>query len=162
MNIDAKDLHIKFYGKSKKLKAFRFDGSLALLPDGIPCVIAAWGETLASPGKTRFFGHYGKCPPGVYQLGKSIKLRQPERAYGTHVIPLVDINRLWKKYIPPRTLIRIHGGGKARDWRAPEQEQSITLGCQRVYNRNLIPLCNIIDACIDAGGTVWYTVTWDE
>jgi len=157
----GKDLHIVFNGFGHALKIFNAAGQILKTPEGRDYIIPAWGETVAAPGKSRFFGHFGKCPPGVYLLGRPIKLDRPQRAYGRAVIPLIDINGLWRKYVPPRTLIRIHGGGKARDWSAPRQEHAVTLGCQRVHNEDLMDLCSVINACLDAGARVWYTVAWE-
>lgn len=124
-------MHLVFNGPSNYLKLFNGGGSILFSADAYNVTVGT-----VENNDSRFYGHYGACPPGVYTLGTPMVLDPQEVPYGGFYIPLIDVNALWVRY--GRDGIGIHGGGSGLgDPFAPRQGWVETEGCFRLQNVDL-------------------------
>ncbi len=108
-----------FYRSTEKCKLFT--------PEGV--MRAEWemrNRTVESG-----FGHWGKCPDGVYHLGTPRPEDSPP--FGRSFIPVIGVKT--------RVGIGIHGGGSGLlQPMAPRQGWRRTHGCFRMQNEDLAKL----------------------
>lgn len=104
-------------------------------------------DATAGPG----FGHNGRCPRGVYELGKPVAAH--DVPFGFWFIPLLG------EEAHGRGGIGIHGGGSGlKDSFAERQGWQLTHGCLRLQNQDLDALVGLILSTKAARGQVYLTV----
>ena len=89
-----------------------------------------------------YYGHFGGCPLGDYELGPADDNHGPDRcdeldSEGPYFIELNDVNGLW--IANDRGDIGIHGGGSGLQHPlADRQGWVVTHGCWRLQNMDLL------------------------
>jgi hypothetical protein len=141
MKLNPNDYHVVFNDDTNQLKLFDADGALLFQCE-------ARNRAMNST-----FGRWGRCPRGVFTLGKPRFLNPPQKAFGEVFIPVYGK----AMQLFGRRGIGIHGGGTGLpDPFADEQGWQRTHGCIRCQNRQLRYLTSSLMGC---KGTVYLTVS---
>lgn len=136
----ACDLHLVFNDASNRLSVWNSSHSELM-------AVEARNDTTGGPG----FGHNGRCPRGVYELGEPVAAH--DVPFGWWFVPLIGEEQ------HGRGGIGIHGGGSGlRSPYAERQGWQLTHGCVRCQNQDLDALVGLILSARRAGGQVFLTV----
>jgi len=166
--------HIVFNGLSGLLKFYLVQDGTTELRHMIQCRdVGVADGTLADP-----YGHYCKCPPGMYFVGvpQACALRQPDgsvlkqypddAAYGCFFTPIADDPREQTLLLHGRSGLGLHGGGSdLPDPFALLQGWEWTFGCMRLQNGDnenvFVPFVQMVRANnADPDHAVTLTVFW--